>query len=70
MVPTGGIVGEIGVLCDMAQVFTVRTLRLSQILRLNRHILSYASIKDATIIMENFLQVYRVFIDTFYCSLA
>ncbi|KAL5190075.1 Potassium channel AKT1 [Glycine soja] len=55
----GDIVGEIGVLCYRPQTFTVRTKRLSQILRLNRTTflnLVHSNIGDGTIVMNNFLQ--------------
>uniref|UniRef100_A0A7N0ZU62 Potassium channel n=1 Tax=Kalanchoe fedtschenkoi TaxID=63787 RepID=A0A7N0ZU62_KALFE len=58
-VKTGGIVGEIGVLCYRPQAFTVRTKRLSQLLRLNRtsflNIIK-ANISDGTVIMNNLLR--------------
>ncbi|RDX61437.1 Potassium channel AKT1, partial [Mucuna pruriens] len=56
---SGDIVGEIGVLCYRPQMFTVRTKRLSQILRLNRTTfisLVHSNIGDGTIVMNNFLQ--------------
>ncbi|CAN1287631.1 Potassium channel AKT6 [Linum perenne] len=56
---TGDVVGEIGVLCYRPQLFTVRTKRLSQLLRLNRTAffnLIQANVADGTIIMNNFLQ--------------
>ncbi|CAL0323168.1 unnamed protein product [Lupinus luteus] len=56
---TGDVVGEIGVLCYRPQLFTVRTKRLTQLLRLNRSTfisLSHSNIGDGTIIMNNFLQ--------------
>ncbi|XP_054797162.1 potassium channel AKT1-like isoform X2 [Prosopis cineraria] len=55
----GDVVGEIGVLCYRPQLFTVRTKRLSQLLRLNRTAflnLANANVGDGTIIMSNFLQ--------------
>ncbi|XP_051119755.1 potassium channel AKT1-like [Andrographis paniculata] len=56
---SGDVCGEIGVLCYRPQLFTVRTKRLSQLLRLNRtsflNILQ-ANVGDATIIMNNLLQ--------------
>ncbi|KAK9141627.1 hypothetical protein Syun_011027 [Stephania yunnanensis] len=55
----GDIIGEIGVLCYRPQLFTVRTKRLSQLLRLNRtSFLSIvqANVGDGTIIMNNLLQ--------------
>ena len=57
---TGDVCGEIGVLCYRPQVFTVRTKRLSQLLRLNRTDflnIVQASVGDGTIIMNNLLQV-------------
>ncbi|CAL0307138.1 unnamed protein product [Lupinus luteus] len=56
---TGDICGEIGVLCYKPQLFTVRTKRLSQLLRLNRTTffnLIQANVGDGTIIMNNLLQ--------------
>ncbi|KAL9440493.1 hypothetical protein AB3S75_019207 [Citrus x aurantiifolia] len=56
---TGEICGEIGVLCYRPQLFTVRTKRLSQLLRLNRTTflnIVQANVGDGTIIMNNLLQ--------------
>ncbi|KAI4337347.1 hypothetical protein L6164_015776 [Bauhinia variegata] len=56
---TGDVVGEIGVLCFRPQLFTIRTKRLCQLLRLERATflnLVKANIGDGTIIMSNFLQ--------------
>uniref|UniRef100_A0A1D1Z8U8 Potassium channel n=1 Tax=Anthurium amnicola TaxID=1678845 RepID=A0A1D1Z8U8_9ARAE len=56
---TGGVFGEIGVLCYRPQLFTVRTKRLCQLLRLNRTSflnIIQANIGDGTIIMNNLLQ--------------
>ncbi|KAJ7966142.1 Potassium channel like [Quillaja saponaria] len=56
---TGEVFGEIGVLCYRPQLFTVRTKRLSQLLRLNRTTLlrlSQSNVGDGTIIVNNFLQ--------------
>ncbi|KAL3500389.1 hypothetical protein ACH5RR_039482 [Cinchona calisaya] len=56
---TGDVCGEIGVLCYRPQVFTVRTKRLSQLLRLNRTAflnIVQANVGDGTIIMNNLLQ--------------
>ncbi|XP_061356258.1 potassium channel AKT1-like [Gastrolobium bilobum] len=56
---TGDVVGETGVLCYRPQLFTVRTKRLSQLLRLNRTAflnLAHSNVGDGTIIMNNFLQ--------------
>ncbi|CAM8980347.1 unnamed protein product [Rhodiola kirilowii] len=56
---TGDICGEVGVLCYRPQLFTVRTKRLSQLLRMNRtsffNILQ-ANIGDGTVIMKNLLE--------------
>ncbi|XP_042520766.1 potassium channel AKT1-like [Macadamia integrifolia] len=55
----GDIFGEIGVLCYRPQLFTVRTKRLSQLLRLNRTVflnIVQANVGDGTIIMNNLLQ--------------
>ncbi|KAI3454037.1 hypothetical protein Pfo_010700 [Paulownia fortunei] len=56
---TGDVCGEVGVLCYRPQLFTVRTKRLSQLLRLNRTALLnilQANVGDGTIIMNNLLQ--------------
>ncbi|KAL2338325.1 hypothetical protein Fmac_012771 [Flemingia macrophylla] len=56
---TGDLFGEIGVLCYKPQLFTVRTKRLSQLLRLNRTTflnIVKANVGDGTIIMNNLLQ--------------
>nr|KYP36572.1 Potassium channel AKT1 [Cajanus cajan] len=58
-VVSGDVVGEIGVLCYRPQVFTIRTKRLSQILRLNRTTflnIVHSTLGDGTIIVNNFLQ--------------
>ncbi|URD87669.1 Potassium channel [Musa troglodytarum] len=55
----GEIFGEIGVLCNMSQPFTIRTTELTQILRLNRTTLFNIirqSRQDATIVMSNLFQ--------------
>ncbi|XP_027065828.1 potassium channel AKT1-like [Coffea arabica] len=55
----GDLCGEIGVLCYRPQLFTVRTKRLSQLLRLNRTTfmnIIQANVGDGTIIMNNLLQ--------------
>ncbi|VFQ78742.1 unnamed protein product [Cuscuta campestris] len=55
----GDLCGEIGVLCYRPQTFTVRTKRLSQLLRLNRTTflnIIQANVGDGTIIMNNLLQ--------------
>ncbi|KAF6167287.1 hypothetical protein GIB67_043148 [Kingdonia uniflora] len=55
----GEIIGEIGVLCYRPQLFTVRTKRLSQLLRLPRTSflnIVQAHVGDGTIIMNNLLQ--------------
>ncbi|XP_057765830.1 potassium channel AKT1-like isoform X2 [Salvia miltiorrhiza] len=56
---TGELCGEIGVLCYRPQLFTVRTKRLTQLLRLNRTTflnIVQANVGDGTIIMNNLLQ--------------
>ncbi|KAF8400701.1 hypothetical protein HHK36_014001 [Tetracentron sinense] len=56
---TGDLCGEVGVLCYRPQLFTVRTKRLSQLLRLNRTTflnIVQANVGDGTIIMNNLLQ--------------
>uniref|UniRef100_A0A2N9IRV1 Potassium channel n=1 Tax=Fagus sylvatica TaxID=28930 RepID=A0A2N9IRV1_FAGSY len=56
---TGDVVGEVGVLCYRPQLFTVRTKRLSQLLRLNRTAflnIVQSNVGDGTIIMNNLLQ--------------
>ncbi|CAL9227714.1 unnamed protein product [Arabidopsis halleri] len=56
---TGHVFGEVGVLCYRPQLFTVRTKRLSQLLRLNRTSflnLVQANVGDGAIIMNNLLQ--------------
>ncbi|XP_047308580.1 potassium channel AKT1-like [Impatiens glandulifera] len=56
---TGDACGEIGVLCYKPQLFTVRTKRLSQLLRMNRTTflnIIQANVGDGTIIMNNLLQ--------------
>ncbi|VVB09006.1 unnamed protein product [Arabis nemorensis] len=55
----GNVFGEVGVLCYRPQLFTVRTKRLSQLLRLNRTALLnlvQANVGDGAIIMNNLLQ--------------
>ncbi|KAI3781881.1 hypothetical protein L2E82_11909 [Cichorium intybus] len=55
----GDLCGEIGVLCYRPQLFTVRTKRLSQLLRLNRATflnIVQANVGDGTVIMNNLLQ--------------
>ncbi|KOM33075.1 hypothetical protein LR48_Vigan01g263100 [Vigna angularis] len=57
---TGDLCGEIGVLCYKPQLFTVRTKRLSQLLRLNRTTflnIVQANVGDGTIIMNNLVSV-------------
>nr|CAZ64538.1 inward rectifying shaker-like K+ channel [Vitis vinifera] len=56
---TGDLCGEIEVLCYRPQLFTVRTKRLCQLLRLNRTTflnIVQANVGDGTIIMNNLLQ--------------
>lgn len=58
-VKTGDVCGEIGVLCYRPQLFTVRTKRLSQLLRLNRNTflnIVQSNVGDGNIIMNNLLQ--------------
>ncbi|XP_071698438.1 potassium channel AKT1-like [Rutidosis leptorrhynchoides] len=55
----GDLCGEIGVLCYRPQLFTVRTKRLSQLLRLNRTTfmnIVQANVGDGAVIMNNLLQ--------------
>ncbi|XP_071723796.1 potassium channel AKT1-like [Rutidosis leptorrhynchoides] len=56
---TGDVCGEVGVLFYRPQVFTVRTKRLCQLLRLNRTAfmnIVQANVGDGTIIMNNLIQ--------------
>ncbi|XP_028800083.1 potassium channel AKT1 [Neltuma alba] len=56
---TGQLCGEIGVLCYRPQLFTVRTKRLSQLLRLNRATflnIVQANVGDGNIIINNLLE--------------
>lgn len=68
---TGELCGEIGVLCYRPQLFTVRTKRLTQLLRLNRTTflnIIQANVGDGTIIMNNLLQVYiYITLYVFFC---
>ncbi|KAL2318102.1 hypothetical protein Fmac_031978 [Flemingia macrophylla] len=60
----GDVVGETGVICYRPQLFTVRTKRLSQILRLNRTIflsITHSNVGDGTMIMSNFIHHLREF---------
>ncbi|KAH9290496.1 hypothetical protein KI387_034613, partial [Taxus chinensis] len=55
----GDVFGEIGVLCYRPQPYTVRTRKLSQLLRLNRSSfmnIVQSNIADGTIIMNNLLK--------------
>ncbi|CAM8931285.1 unnamed protein product [Rhodiola kirilowii] len=55
----GDLIGEVGVLCYRPQLFTARTRRLSQLLRLNRTTflnIVQANVGDGTIIMNNLLE--------------
>ncbi|XP_022749735.1 potassium channel AKT1-like [Durio zibethinus] len=64
---TGDLCGEIGVLCYRPQLFTVRTKRLCQLLRLNRTTflnIIQANVGDGTIIMNNLLQHLKDMNDT------
>ncbi|KAH6555122.1 hypothetical protein KP509_1Z280400 [Ceratopteris richardii] len=56
---TGGVVGEMGVLCFKPQVFTVRTEKISQLLRIDRITfinIVQANVVDGEIIMDNLFQ--------------
>ncbi|TQD90503.1 hypothetical protein C1H46_023941 [Malus baccata] len=56
---SGDLIGEIGVLCYRPQLFTVRTKRLTQLLRLNRTTflnIVQANVGDGTVIMKNLLE--------------
>eukprot|EP01018_Ginkgo_biloba_P022521 Gb_14908 [translate_table: standard] len=56
---SGEVFGEIGVLCYRPQPFTIRTKRLSQLLRLNRSSfmnIVQSNIKDGITIMNNLFQ--------------
>jgi ankyrin repeat protein len=56
---SGDVFGEIGVLCYRPQPFTVRTKRLSQLLRLNRYSfmnIVKSNVADGTTIMNNLLK--------------
>ncbi|KAL2897783.1 Potassium channel AKT1 [Bienertia sinuspersici] len=58
-VKAGDVCGEIGVLCYRPQLFTVRTKKLSQLLRLNRTVLLnlvQANVGDGAVIMNNLLE--------------
>ncbi|XP_010670706.2 potassium channel AKT1 isoform X2 [Beta vulgaris subsp. vulgaris] len=62
-VKAGDVCGEIGVLCYRPQLFTVRTKRLCQLLRLNRTALLnlvQANVGDGAIIMNNLLEHLKV----------
>ncbi|THU51119.1 hypothetical protein C4D60_Mb06t27670 [Musa balbisiana] len=62
-VTAGEVFGEIGVLCHIPQPFTIRTIELAQILRLNRSVF-FSTIReskqDATIVMRNLFQKLRL----------
>ncbi|XLS69373.1 hypothetical protein HN51_020396 [Arachis hypogaea] len=58
-IKAGELVGEVGVLCYRPQMFTVRTKRLCQLLRLSRTTfinLAHSNVGDGTIMMNNFLK--------------
>lgn len=58
----GDLIGEIGVLCYRPQLYTIRTSRLCQLLRLNRTSflgIIQANIGDGTTVVNNFLQHLR-----------
>ncbi|KAL6523615.1 RAC-alpha serine/threonine-protein kinase [Orobanche gracilis] len=62
----GDICGEISVLCYRPQLFTVRTKRLTQLLRMNRATflnLIQANVGDGTIIMHNLLEHLKILED-------
>lgn len=62
----GDVIGEIGVLCYRPQLFTVRTKRLCQLLRLNRTLflnIVQSNVGDGTVIMNNLLQYLKEFKD-------
>lgn len=68
MATSGEVVGEIGVLCYRPQLFTVRTRSLCQLLRLNRTAflsIVQSNVGDGTIIMNNLIQVYHLFVGLF-----
>ncbi|XP_050230893.1 potassium channel AKT1-like [Mercurialis annua] len=55
----GAVMGEVGLLCYRPQMFTVRTKRLSQLLRMNRTAflsIVQSNVGDGRIIMNNLLQ--------------
>nr|ABO15470.1 AKT1-like K+ channel LilKT1 [Lilium longiflorum] len=55
----GELVGEIGVLCYRPQLFTIRTKKLCQLLRLNRNSflsIVQSNVGDGTVTMNNLLQ--------------
>ncbi|MCO5566673.1 hypothetical protein L7F22_020351 [Adiantum nelumboides] len=56
---SGGVVGEMGVLCFKPQVFTIRTKKLSQLLRIDQSTfmnIVQANVLDGEIIMDNLFQ--------------
>ncbi|GMN45188.1 hypothetical protein TIFTF001_014363 [Ficus carica] len=70
VVNTGDVFGEIGVLCYRPQPFTVRTKRLTQLLRLNRTAflnIVQANVGDGTIIINNLLQANLQSLETNFC---
>lgn len=57
---SGDVIGEIGVLCYMPQPFTVRSRKLSQLLRLDRAVFMnvvQSFQEDGQRIVDNLLQV-------------
>ncbi|RRT78939.1 hypothetical protein B296_00026358 [Ensete ventricosum] len=62
-VTAGEVFGEMGVLCHIPQPFTIRTIELAQILRLNRSVF-FSTIReskqDATIVLRNLFQKLRL----------
>jgi CRP-like cAMP-binding protein len=70
---TGDVVGEIGVLCYMPQPFTVRSRKLSQLLRLDRAVFMNVvqSFKeDGQRIVDNLLQVGAYITSSIDCGVA
>lgn len=62
---SGDVIGEIGVLCYMPQPFTVRSRKLSQLLRLDRAVFMnvvQSFEEDGQRIVDNLLQVTSPFI--------
>lgn len=69
----GDMAGEIGVVFNIPQPFTVRTRRLSQVIRIGHHQFKemvQSDIDDAKIIITNFMnvKVIKIFIYRFACK--